>query len=139
MIAIKFGYLGKCYAIFFSLAFIISYFKLEIHRILVKCLFALETIFLTFIFTNEYHKLYYSTYKLVKRPYYSYISITKGPIYIMFMCAMLINIGVYNFFAIKSVINSYGKERLKYILIKVQKILLSIELKIIILLIEKQF
>lgn len=90
MIAIKFGYLGKCYAIFFSLAFIISYFKLEIHRILVKCLFALETIFLTFIFTNEYHKLYYSTYKLVKGPYYSYISITKGPIYIMFMCAMLI-------------------------------------------------
>lgn len=117
MLAIKIGYVGKCYAIFFSLAFIISYLKSKVPKFAIKSLFFIESMFLLSVLTNEYHGLYYKSYELVSNGYYNYISVEKGPIYFGFMIAMLINISIYYYLPIKSVKITYGKNRFKYIML----------------------
>lgn len=117
ILAVKFGYIGKVYGMFFALQFIISYLKKNIHTWIVDGLFWVETALLAIILTNEYHHLYYKSYDLVFNGDYYCLQFEKNVFYWVFMILMFINGLLYFYFLFSSVIITYGKERKKYLLL----------------------
>lgn len=117
ILAVKFGYIGKVYGMFFALQFIISYLKKNIPTWIVDGLFWFETLILAIILTNEYHHLYYKSYNLVFNGDYYCLQFEKNVLYWIFMTLMFINGLLYFYFLCSSVIITYGKERKKYLLL----------------------
>ena len=91
ILAVKFGYIGKVYGMFFALQFIISYLKKNIPTWIVDGLFWFETLILAIILTNEYHHLYYKSYNLVFNGDYYCLQFEKNVLYWIFMTLMFIN------------------------------------------------
>ena len=117
ILAVKFGYIGKVYGMLFGVQFIVAYLKRNIPGWVVDTLFGVATGLLALILTNEYHHLYYKSWNLVFNGYYYYIEFEKNIFYWVFMGVMLLNGLIYFHFACSSVIITYGKERMKYLML----------------------
>ena len=113
MLAVKFGYIGKAYGMFFGVQFIVSYLKRNMPQWFINGIFWVETILLAFIFTNEYHHLYYKDCNFVFNGYFYCIEFDRNVLYWVFMATMALNGFLYFYFLCSSVIITYGKERKK--------------------------
>ncbi len=91
----KLEYLGKCFANFFMLAFVVEYYKVKWPKKVLYAMLAVNFIVFVFIMTAEYHTLYYSTIDVAKTVNGYALVLGKGPLYIFYMAFTLIELVVY--------------------------------------------
>ncbi len=93
----KTEYLGKCYAIFFSILFLERWKNIRFSPKLMGTLFAINTAALALIFTVEKHHLYYESYRIVpsRLAVSGYVMDVKGtPLYYAYMLAVAFQFGL---------------------------------------------
>ncbi len=93
----KTEYLGKCYVMFFGILFVERWKSIKFPPKLITVLFAINTAALTLIFTTEYHKIYYESYRMVpsKLAFSGYVMEIKGtPLYYAYMLCVGFQFGL---------------------------------------------
>lgn len=85
LLAIKFGYVGKSFAVMAFLMFITKYCQVKIPRVVKGGLLVVYTSLLCLVLTCEKHKLYYSSLEFVNEGLFPHMRLGKGPFYYVFM------------------------------------------------------
>lgn len=67
LLAIKFGYIGKCFVLVCLLMFITSYCHMPVKKWVFKTLFVFDAATLGLVLTCERHGLYYKTWNFQKK------------------------------------------------------------------------
>lgn len=111
LLAIKIGYLGKCYCMLGIFYFVSSYCQVKIPKWLIGILFAFNTFILSLVFTCEKHELYYKNMRLTDVGLFTHIKFDRGPFYIIFMVITLVFMIVAGFILISKLLKSKGEAR----------------------------
>ena len=85
LIALKMEYLGKCFAIFFSLLFIIRFRNKKVPGWVIWILFFINSAMCVIIMTCEHHKLYYTFIAVERKTFGSQLLVGKAPLYYCYM------------------------------------------------------
>lgn len=85
MLAVKFGYLGKCYVLLLMLLFAKNYCSVRMPAIIPKGVFVFNTFILLTILTCEHHTFYYTSMKVVNTGFFPHVQLGKGVGYYLFM------------------------------------------------------
>lgn len=89
VMAIKFGYVGKCYVMLFLLMFMAYYCNLDIPKIVFPTFLIFNTFMLMVIITCDKHQLYYKNIRLSYEGLFPHAEFEKGICYWMMMAVML--------------------------------------------------
>lgn len=89
VMAIKFGYVGKCYVMLFFLMFMAYYCNLDIPKIVFPTFLIFNTFMLMVIITCDRHQLYYKNIRLSYEGLFPHAEFEKGICYWMMMAVML--------------------------------------------------
>ena len=111
LLAVKFGYIGKCYATLLALAGIASYCDVYIPKKVYWSLAGFSTVVLGFILTTPRHKLYYTSIEFVKDAAIPHIKLGKGPLYFVFMVVLLATLGLFVYVTFLASCKRMGKDR----------------------------
>lgn len=113
LIAIKMGYLGKCYSMLLFLMFMINYCNIRIPKWVLLSIFVFNSIILSMILTCEYHTLYYTSISLVKDDILTKPVLGQGPFYKVYMAVMLLTMAWFTYISVVQFINTTGAERMR--------------------------
>ena len=89
VMAIKFGYVGKCYVMLFFLMFMAYYCNLNIPKVVFRIFLVFNTLMLIIIMTCDRHQLYYKSIRLSDKGVFPHAEFEKGICYWMLMAVML--------------------------------------------------
>lgn len=89
VMAIKFGYVGKCYVMLFFLMFMAYYCNLNIPKGVFRIFLAFNTLMLFLIITCDRHTLYYKSIRLSNEGLFPHVELEKGICYWMLMAVMI--------------------------------------------------
>lgn len=95
LLALKMEYLGKCFANFFSLVFIIRFRNMKVPVWVTKVLFAINAVMCVIIMTAERHKLYYINIGVQRGKFGSELVSQKSPLYYCYMGFIICEIAVF--------------------------------------------
>lgn len=89
VMAVKFGYVGKCYVLLFFLMFMAYYCNIDIPKLVFRSFLVFNTVMLLIIITCDRHKLYYKSIRLSYEGLFPHVELEKGVCYWMLMAVML--------------------------------------------------
>lgn len=89
VMAVKFGYVGKCYVLLFFLMFMAYYCNIDIPKLVFRSFLVFNTVMLLIIITCDRHKLYYKSIRLSYEGLFPHVELEKGICYWMLMAVML--------------------------------------------------
>lgn len=89
VMAVKFGYVGKCYVLLFFLMFMAYYCNIDIPKLVFRSFLVFNTVMLMIIITCDRHKLYYKSIRLSYEGLFPHVELEKGVCYWMLMAVML--------------------------------------------------
>lgn len=89
LVAVRVGYIGKCYAMVLFLLFIQKYCDVEISKKWLYPILAFDTFVLILIFTFPWHHLYYTSWEYVYDGDFGHLVLGKGIFYYLFMIVTL--------------------------------------------------
>lgn len=89
VMAIKFGYVGKCYVLLFFLMFMAYYCNVHIPRGVFRAFLMFNTLMLLIIITCDRHTLYYKSIRLSTEGLFPHAEFEKGVCYWMLMIVMI--------------------------------------------------
>lgn len=91
----KMEYLGKCFAIFYGIDFIVKYYRVQWSAVMMRILFAVNFVMCGIILTCDYHNLYYTSIGMTHTGYGYVLVLEKAPLYYFYMTFMLIEVLLY--------------------------------------------
>ena len=96
MIALcKMEYLGKCFANFIALAFVLAYYRIQWNRKAMLILFSINLAMFMVIMTCDYHHLYYTSYEIVSTNSGNLLLLGKAPLYYCYMVFCMVEMILY--------------------------------------------
>ena len=117
LLAAKFGYIGKSYAMVLFLLFITKYCDFHLPDFIKKGLLVFSTVMLIIILSNDYHNLYYTNVSFVSDANIPHLVLSKGIVYYIFMAVILMVMLTYETVAFSSLIKRKGRERRRLMLL----------------------
>ncbi len=84
------AYLGKPYVMCASFMFVCAFYGKKVSKGLFACLATFCLLFPVIVFTNEYHHLYYATVNFDITQKYSPLSMTRGPLYYIYVATSVV-------------------------------------------------
>lgn len=92
LVAVKIQYIGKTFLGTFLLLTFRRYYKWDLSNVLMWIYWIIDVVMLIIILTCDQHALYYSSIDIVQHGDHAYIKLGKSPLYIAFMCYMMLHI-----------------------------------------------
>lgn len=123
ILAIKFGYIGKCYVLLLMIMFARNYCNIKMPAFIVKGLFIFNTFMLLIILTCDYHSFYYTSLQVVNTGFFPHILLGKGIGYYLFMTITLCLILYYAFITFSQCLKRKGYERKRLFLLTLAGVL----------------
>lgn len=130
VMALKFGYVGKCYVLLFFLMFMATYCKVPFPKKVFGFFLFFNTIILALILSCEKHSLYYRNLHITYGGLFPRLAFDKGICYWMFMAVMLFLMGWYLVISLMELHKREGIERKRLILLSLAGIIPSIMLAV---------
>lgn len=106
----KMEYLGKCFATYYCIMFILRYRGVKWPKFLTDVMFLINLAAYIFVFTCERHSLYYTTYHVEKRASGYELIVGHGPVHTVYMMVQIVEMVIYAYYCAEPII----KRRLKY-------------------------
>lgn len=103
----KMEYLGKCYANYFALSFILKFRKIKFPEIIMKIFVFLNTVFFGVIATCTHHTLYYRSISLAQKRVGTVLKVEPGILYYAYMALIITEMLVYVVVCAQSIIQDY--------------------------------
>ena len=97
----KTEYIGKCFANFLALTFILSYYRIQWNRKLMLTLFGINLAAFGVIMTCEYHRLYYTSFEIEATNSGNILILGKAPLYYLYIAFCLVEMVMYLYVCIK--------------------------------------
>lgn len=91
----KMEYLGKCFATFCAIDFIVKYYRVQWPDWVMKVLFTVNLIMCGIILTCDYHKLYYTSVAMTYTRHGYVLILGKAPLYYFYMAFTLAEFFIY--------------------------------------------
>lgn len=117
VMAIKFGYIGKCYILLFFLMFMAYYCNIDIPKIVFRVFLVFNTVMLAIIMTCDRHQLYYKSIRLSHEGLFPHAELEKGVCYWMLMTVMIGLMAWYIFLCMVEVKKRKGIEKKRLMLL----------------------
>lgn len=117
MLAVKFGYMGKCYVQLLLIMFAINYCNVKVPKIVIKALFIFNTFILLIVLTCDFHSFYYTGMKMVDTGFFLQVKLDKGIGYVIFMATNVVLLVYYAFLTFSQCIKRKGYERKRLFLL----------------------
>ncbi len=117
LLAVRFGYIGKSYAMVLFLIFIARYCDFNMPRWIINLLLAYSTLNLLVVFSCPYHKLYYSSIEYIDNGLFSNLVLGRGPLYYFFMVITLLVMLLFMTICVSTLFKRKGEERRRLILL----------------------
>lgn len=117
VMAVKFGYVGKCYVLLFFLMFMAYYCNIDIPKLVFRSFLVFNTVMLMIIITCDRHKLYYKSIRLSYEGLFPHVELEKGVCYWMLMAVMLGLMAWYVILCLIEVKKRKGIERKRLLLL----------------------
>lgn len=117
VMAVKFGYVGKCYVLLFFLMFMAYYCNIDIPKPVFSIFLTFNTVMLMLIITCDWHKLYYKGIRLSYEGLFPHVELEKGVCYWMLMAVMLGLMAWYVILCLIEVKKRKGIERKRLLLL----------------------
>lgn len=130
IMALKFGYVGKCYVLLFFLMFMVTYCKVPFPKKIFGFFLFFNTIILALILSCEKHSLYYKNLHITYDGPFPRLAFDKGICYWMFMAVMLFLMGWYLVISLMELHRREGIERKQLLLLSLAGIIPSIMLAV---------
>lgn len=128
LLAARFGYVGKSYAMVLFLFFIAKYCDVYIPKAAAVGLMIFSTGILTAVLSTPYHKLYYSTIEFVEGKYFWHLVLGKGIVYYIFMAVTLLIMLSFITISFTALIRRKGKDRRRLMLLCLSVVLPAVGL-----------
>lgn len=123
MLAVKFGYIGKCYMLLLMIMFARNYCNIKMPPVIVKGLFTFNTFMLLIILTCDYHTFYYTDMQVVNTGFFPHVQLGRGPGYYLFMAVTICMVLYYAFITFSQFLKRTGYERKRLFLLMLAGIL----------------
>ncbi len=123
ILAVKFGYVGKCYVLLLIIMFVRNYCNVRMPSFIVKSLFVFNTFMLLIIMTCDYHTFYYTEMKVVNTGFFPHVQFGRGIGYYLFMTVTICLIMYYAFITFSQCLKRKGYERKRLFLLTLAGIL----------------
>lgn len=123
ILAVKFGYLGKCYVLLLIIMFVRNYCNVRMPSFIVKGLFIFNTFMLLIIMTCDCHTFYYTDMKVVNTGFFPHVQLGKGIGYYLFMTVTICLITYYAFITFSQSLKRKGYERKRLFLLTLAGVL----------------
>ncbi len=117
LLAVKFGYVGKSYAMVLFLIFITKYCDFYLPSIVKKGLLVFSTFNLVIVLTNSLHMQYYTSVDYVADSAIPHISLGKGAAYYFVMAVILFVMITYMVVTFSTMLKRKGKEKIRLLLL----------------------
>lgn len=118
MTAVKTAYIGKVYMLLFALLFGIEFTGTKLPKYPFLFFATLDTIFLGFIMTNDYHKWFYKTIKFISKGDKKYFLVSeKGFLYYLVLGQMILCIIAFACIVIKGFRKSSRESKIRTMLL----------------------
>ena len=91
----KTEYIGKCFANFLALAFVLSYYRITWPRKFMLTLFSINLAVFGVIMTCDYHRLYYTSFEVAATDNGNILLLGKAPLYYFYMLFCLVEMLLY--------------------------------------------
>ena len=117
MLAVQFGYIGKCYMLALMLLFAKNYRRVKVNSYLIQGIFIFNSFILLIILTCRHHNFYYRTSELCNDGPISYIKVTNGIGHHIYTLLTFFLVIYYSYIIHKRLKGSKGIERKKLILL----------------------
>ncbi len=111
LLAARFGYIGKSYAMMLFLIFMAKYCDFKMPKGVIYCLLAFSTFTLILVFLCNHHSLYYTTIEFTYEGLFPHLVLGKGVMYYVFMVVTLVTMITFITIAVVSMLKHKGQER----------------------------
>lgn len=125
VMALKFGYLGKCYVLLLFLLFMAAYCEVSLPKKIFRFFLIFNTVMLAVIVTCEHHTLYYRNLHIAYDGLFPHAAFEKGICYWMFMAVMLLLVVWYLVLSLMELKKRVGQERKRLMLLSLAGIVPS--------------
>ena len=105
----KMEYLGKCFANFMALIFVLAYYRIQWNRKILLALFGVNLAMFMVIMTCDYHHLYYTSYEIVATNSGNILLLGKAPLYYGYMIFCLAEMILYLYVCVNPAYHQLGK------------------------------
>ena len=95
ILAVQFGYIGKCYMLVLMIIFARNYCKINMSPAIIRFVFLFNTFILLTILTCRYHSFYYTKYEISYDGYFPHIILSKGIGYYLYMIVTFLMIAYF--------------------------------------------
>lgn len=116
-LAVRFGYIGKCYVMVFFLIFIIRYCGIRMPKGLIHIIIAISVVMMFVIIFSPYHKLYYTSVEFIEDVPMPHLVLGKGVLYYFFIGMMVVLMITFLSIAVVKLIKHSGTEKSRMILL----------------------
>ncbi|MGN0153730.1 MAG: histidine kinase N-terminal 7TM domain-containing protein [Lachnospiraceae bacterium] len=123
LLAVKFGYIGKCYVLLLMIVFARNYCNVKMPSFIMKGLFIFNTFMLLVIMTCNHHSFYYTSMKVVYTGFFPHVKFGKGIGYYLFMTVTLCLILYYAYITFSQCLKRKGYERKRLFLLMLAGVL----------------
>ena len=117
LLAARFGYLGKSYAMVLFLIFIANYCEVKLPKKMVWSLMVFCTMVFILVLTCPYHSLYYTSIDFVYDGIFPHLVLGKGVIYYLYMIVTLLVMLIFMGISVSTLTKRKGEERSRLILL----------------------
>lgn len=117
MLAVKFGYVGKCYVLLLMILFAKNYCNVKMPAFIAKGVFIFNSFILLTILTCERHSFYYTSMKVVNTGYFPHLQLGKGIGYYLFMIVTMCLIAYFAYITFSQCMKRKGYERKRLFLL----------------------
>ncbi len=117
LLAARFGYLGKSYAMVLFLIFIARYCDVTLPKKMIGTLMVFCTIVFILVLTCPYHSLYYTSIDFENGGIFPHLVLGKGVIYYLYMIVTLLVMLIFMGISISTLTKRKGEERSRLILL----------------------
>lgn len=122
LLATRFGYIGKSYAMVLFLIFIARYCDINIPKMVVNLLLWFSTFVLVAVLTCPYHNLYYSSVEFVNDGIFPHLVLGKGILYWIFMIVTLGVMAGFMIIGLTTLFKREGDERKRLVFLSMSGI-----------------
>lgn len=113
LVSLKMEYLGKCFANFFAVLFIINFRNIPCPKWVLHIMFTINMIGFGLIMTAEYHTYYYTSISVVKSSLGYTLDVGRAPFYYFYMGFIILEMLFFDVICFHSWITSIGKSKLE--------------------------
>lgn len=117
MLAVRFGYIGKCYVMILLILFECRYCNVKVSDKIIKGIFIFDTFMLLAILTCPQHNFYYKNIRMVNTGFFPHLQFDRGIGYYMFM-AVTLGLMLYScYISLTQCLKRKGEERKRIFLL----------------------